>query len=350
VSPNPTLVVRCDLGPSLGVGHLMRCVALAEEFAARGFRVVFCADAGEVPFALEQLRSRGFAWVPTPVPTPEAHLAQLHDLGADVVVIDSYRLPERVYAGIRAAYTLLAMVDGDPARCDGDVFLDQNIGAEHDVWPLPARTVRLAGLDYALMRDELLRARPATSGARVESDPPRLFAFFGGTDPFAAAPEVTRALVATGRPMTLRVVGATESIRAELADLEPAPNQVVEVLGPTSSLAAEVVASDLVISAAGTSSWELLCLSAACAFVCVAENQQVSYDRVTERGVVVGLGRLGQLRADPRHAVRTLQRLLDDPGERDRLRNEAGRLVDGQGRTRVSEVVLRKWRRAAASG
>jgi len=350
VSPNPTFVVRCDLGPSLGVGHLMRCVALAEEFAARGFRVVFCADAGEVPFALEQLRARGFDWVPTPAPTPEAHLAQLRDLGADIVVIDSYRLPEPVYTGIRAAHTLLAIVDGDPAGRDGDVFLDQNIGAEHDVWPLPAGTVRLAGLDYALMRDELLRARAATTGARVESEPLRLFAFFGGTDAFGAAPDVTRALVATGRPMLLRVVGATESIRAELAHVEASPNQVIEVLGPTSSLATDVVSADLVISAAGTSSWELLCLNAACAFVCVAENQQVSYDRVTALGVVAGLGRLSEVRADPASAVRVLQRLLDDRPERDRLRSEAGHLVDGQGRMRASEAVLLERRRRDGPG
>ena len=38
------------------------------------------------------------------------------------------------------------------------MLLDQNIGAEQDDWPLPEGAVRLAGLDYALMRDEI-RAR-----------------------------------------------------------------------------------------------------------------------------------------------------------------------------------------------
>ena len=35
----PVLAVLCDVGPRYGVGHLMRCVALAEEFAARGTTV-----------------------------------------------------------------------------------------------------------------------------------------------------------------------------------------------------------------------------------------------------------------------------------------------------------------------
>ena len=41
----------------------------------------------------------------------------------------------------------------------------------------------------------------------------RLFAFFGGTDAFGAAPVLTRALVATGAAFDLRVVGATDALR-----------------------------------------------------------------------------------------------------------------------------------------
>jgi spore coat polysaccharide biosynthesis predicted glycosyltransferase SpsG len=347
VSPTPTLVMRCDLGASSGVGHLMRCIALAEEFAARGSRVVFSAAMAEVPFAQEQLRSRGFAWVDPPAGTPEDHLVQLREIGADIVAVDSYHLPPAVYSGIRSTHTTLAVVDGDPAGREADVFLDQNLGAEQDVWPLPPGAVRLAGLDYALMRDEVRRARPVDTHRHVESEPLRLFAFFGGTDAFGAAPDVTRAVLATGRPVTLRVVGATESIRAKLVGLDLAPGQVVDVIEPTSALASEVVAADLVVSAAGTSSWELLCLGAACAFLCVADNQQVSYERITTLGTVAGLGRLERVRADPQDAVRQLGRLLDDPAERDRLRTEAGRLVDGQGRVRVAEAVLEQWRQRA---
>jgi spore coat polysaccharide biosynthesis predicted glycosyltransferase SpsG len=322
----------------------MRCVALAEEFAGRGFRVVFSADAETVPFALEQLRSRGFAWVDPPLETPESHLAQLRELEADVVVIDSYHLPASIYPAIRAAHTTLALVDGDPEGRAADVYVDQNIGAEHDTWSLPAGAVRLAGLDYALMRDDLLRARSTTPGDRAESEPLRVFAFFGGTDVFAAAPDVTGALVATQLPFALRVVGATEAIRARLAAARPGPGQTIEVIEPTHSLARHVVDADIVISAAGTSSWELLCLGAACAMVCVAENQRVSYDRVTSLGAVAGLGRLEGLRADPKDALRVLRRLLDERTERQRLRTAAGSLVDGRGRARVTDVALREWR------
>ena len=128
----------------------------AEEFAARGFEIVFSADVETVPFALDQLRERGFRWV-----APPDSVAGLVEQAqsADAVVIDSYALPLESYVAVRRTRPTLAMVDGDPAGRDGHLLLDQNIGAETDDWPLPEGTTRLAGLEYALMRDEILTAR-----------------------------------------------------------------------------------------------------------------------------------------------------------------------------------------------
>jgi spore coat polysaccharide biosynthesis predicted glycosyltransferase SpsG len=331
-----SLLVRCDVGPTYGVGHLMRCVALSEEFAARGFEVTFSADVATVPFARDQLSRRGFRWVDPP--DTVAGLVEQAE-GADAVVIDSYSLPREAYAAVRRARPTLAIVDGDPGEKDGHVIVDQNIGAEADDWPLPEGTVRLAGLDYALMRDEIRSARTARHAPPAV--PRRVFAFFGGTDAFGAAPVLTAALVATGLPFDLRVVGATSDLRAQLSRTSPGPGQQVTILEPTSELAREVTAADLVVSAAGTSSWELLCLGAACAFVCVADNQEVSYGRVVALGAVAGLGRMEVLRGDSAVAVGQLARLLPDVEAQDRLRAVGSRLVDGRGRERVADAVVR---------
>ena len=333
------LLVRCDVGPAYGVGHLMRCVALSEEFASRGFEVVFSADVESVPFAQDQLRARGFRWV-----APPDSASGLVDQagGADAVVIDSYALPREAYTDVRRVRPTLAIVDGDPAGTDGHVMVDQNIGAEGDKWPLPEGTVRLAGLDYALMRDEILSARSGTHAP--PGSPVPVFAFFGGTDAFGAAPVLTRAMVATGLPFDLRVVGATEALLDELHLTMAGPDQRITAIEPTSELASEVNSADVVVSAAGTSSWELLCLGAACAFVCVADNQVVSYDRVTALGAVAGLGRLERLRADSTEAVRVLGQLLSDGSEQDRLRAAGRSLVDGRGRERVADALIRHLR------
>jgi spore coat polysaccharide biosynthesis predicted glycosyltransferase SpsG len=331
----------CDAGPTLGIGHLMRCIALAEEFRSRGFEVRFAADVADVPWAAGQLTARGFAVVePAAYDDVAGLVAQVAAEDPDVVVLDSYLRPLEAYAALRpAGSVLLALVDGDPAGREADVLLDQNIGAERDTWPLPAGATRLAGLDHALMRDELLAARPAAPRSEAEARP-RVFTFFGGTDAFGAAPVLAAALIATGKPFAATVVAATPDLAAAVMALEPADGQSFDVIGPSDRLAEQVADADLVVSAAGTSSWELCCLGAAAALVCVADNQVESYGRAVDLGVVAGAGLLTDLRDDPTPAVDVLHDLLADPAPRDQLRRRAWHAVDGLGRTRVVDAVL----------
>jgi spore coat polysaccharide biosynthesis predicted glycosyltransferase SpsG len=330
--PGQVLVVICDVGPQYGVGHLMRCVALAEEFARRGATVVFAADVASVPFAVLQVESRGFLHVAAPQGV-EDHLRVLTELGATAVVIDSYHLPLSLYDAVRAAVPTLALVDGDPGGRSAHLLVDQNIGAESDHWPLPDRSVHVAGLDYALMRTEILDRRPAAPRSD-RADPARVFAFFGGTDAFGAGPVLTGALVATGMPFSLRVVAPRPWDEPVVAG----PGQSVELIAPTDRLADEVLAADLVVSAAGTSSWELLCLGAACAFVCVADNQALAYGRAIESGLGLGLGVLDALAADSATATTVLREGLADAELRAGLRERGWHKVDGGGRGRVLDA------------
>ena len=340
--PARAVVVWCDLGPQIGVGHLMRCLALAEEVARRGREVVFLADASSVPFARDQLAARGFRSVPPPA-TEAEQLALVASLAPEAVVVDSYRLPPSTYAALHASYRTLAIVDGEIGEREADVYLDQNIGSEDDPRALPAGAadaVRLAGLRYSLMRRDILRRRPDDPDAHAEATPLRVLAFFGGTDAFGAAPVATAALIGTGKPFALTVVAAGETSRAALEALQPGPGQQIDVISPTDRIAEMVTAADLVVSAAGTSSWELLCLGAAVAFVCVADNQEESYGRIAAQELCFPLGKLSAMRADPTAATEVLRTALTDAGARSALRRRGWELVDGAGGARVADRLL----------
>lgn len=343
----PLVVVLCDAGPRLGVGHVMRCLALAEELVARGVAVTLIADLAEVPWVADQVRRQGVEVLPPVGDDPVAARIELvRALAPSAVVVDSYLLPSRFYdilyaAGATHGWRVLALVDGDPADRVADLYLDQNIGAERDDWPIPDFARRLAGLDYALLRGEVTAHRPDSPRADRADDTgavPRVLAFFGGTDAYAVAPRAVDLLVATGVRWEATVVAATPTIRAALDGVATAPGQRLTVIEPTDDLPARVAAADVVVSAAGTSSWELLCLAAASAFVCVADNQRVSYRRIVEEGLGVGLGTVADLAGGP--ACAALTALLIDPDRRASLRRAAWSRVDGRGRSRVADALL----------
>jgi spore coat polysaccharide biosynthesis predicted glycosyltransferase SpsG len=339
--------VRCDVGPTRGIGHLMRCLALAEELRGRGAEVLFVSDSHTVPWAHDQILSRGLAVEPA-VWTADEHLALFSRLGLDAAVFDSYDLDPAVYAVVRrAGLPTLAVVDGDLRGAEADLYVDQNLGSELDSPELPAGSIRLAGLDYVLLRDEVLALRPAQPPEPKVAATPGVFAVFGGTDAYGAGPHAVAALAATGLPFDATVVAPRPELVEAIRAVRLTDGQRVEPIGPTRRLAAEVVASDLVISASGTSTWELLCLGAVAGLVCVVDNQVLGYERTVATGAAAGIGVLSDLVRDPSRAVPVLTGLLGDRAERARLAATGWRMVDGKGRARVADALLGLARRSA---
>ncbi|MFI6733622.1 PseG/SpsG family protein [Nonomuraea sp. NPDC050451] len=311
---------RCDAGVRSGVGHLVRCVALAEELCARGVEVVFLGEVRGSAWALAQLRERALPLVPAP--EEPARLAALaRELRLDAAVLDSYDLPEGTGAALRGAgLTVLGIVDGDPLGQEADLYLDQNLGAEHRPFPLPAR--RLAGARYVLLRDSV-RGRGRT---RPAGPVPRVLCFFGGTDSAGVAPAWAGALLATGLPFEATVVS-------------PTPFEAggpIAVIPPTDRLPELMAGADLVLTAAGSAVWELLHLGVPTALTWVADNQLIGYEELVGRGVAAGLGR-----AADAAAVGVLARLLTDPAAREEHGRRGRGLVDGKGRERVADALLR---------
>ncbi|GAA3574435.1 spore coat protein [Kribbella ginsengisoli] len=332
--------VRCDVGVRRGVGHVMRSLALAEELRGRGAEVVFVCDSPSVPWADEQIRARGIAVEPAVWGAGE-HVEMVRRLGLDAVVFDSYDLPGEVFSAVRGSgVPTLAIVDGELRGADADVLVDQNLGAEFDRPVLPQGSVRLAGLEYVMLRDEVLASRPVEAPILRVGGVPRVFAFFGGTDAYGAGPYVVRALAATGVVFEATVVAPGDELAEAIGAVQLQPGQDVRVIGPTSELAKAVVESDLVVSASGTSTWELLCLGATAGLVCVVDNQEMGYERAVATGAAAGVGTLASLKADVTEAAAVLRKLLTNPQERQQLAQAGWKLVDGQGRARVADALL----------
>jgi spore coat polysaccharide biosynthesis predicted glycosyltransferase SpsG len=340
-----TVGIRTDAGAQRGVGHLVRCVALAEELVERGVAVKFLSDLGGLTWAEQQLVRRGLPWHPAPY-DPVGLVAACERLELDALVIDSYTLPaEHSVAVRRTGRPVLAVVDGDFRGQTADIYVDQNLDAVIDA----DGAVGLAGLDYALLRSSVRELRPSSAPVlaghdkRATSRTPKVVAFFGGTDAYRAAPQLARLLTATGVAFDATVVAADDGLRADLVAVDTGPGQHFEIISPTDELPKLLAGADLAVSASGTSTWELLCLGLASALVWVVDNQILGYERTVAHGYAAGLGRLGQFTDK---SVDVLRELLTRPGSRSALAVRAWEAVDGRGAERVADALLAAVRRS----
>jgi spore coat polysaccharide biosynthesis predicted glycosyltransferase SpsG len=332
-----TVGIRTDAGAQRGVGHLVRCVALAEELLTRGVAVKFLSDLGGLSWAEQQLTRRGLPWHPAPF-DPVGLVAACDRLDLDALVVDSYTLPPEHSAAVRrTGRPVLAIVDGDFRGQTADIYVDQNLDAVLDV----EDAVGLAGLDYALLRHVVRQLRPLDAPVHMTARTPKVVAFFGGTDAYRAAPQVARLLTATGAAFDATVVAADDRLRQDLLAVTPGPGQHFEIISPTDDLPELLAGADLALSASGTSTWELLCLGLASALVWVVDNQIPGYERTIANGFAAGLGRLGQFTD---RSADVLRELLTRPGSRAALATRAWSAVDGNGVERVAEALLGRLR------
>jgi spore coat polysaccharide biosynthesis predicted glycosyltransferase SpsG len=283
------VLLRCDGGGPLGVGHVIRSLALAEAAVAAGHEVVV-AGHFEGSFLQAQLTAAPVEIVEVPAQAPDVGsdpiLALIQRFGPDVVHLDGYDLSR----WLMGSFVLSNMEDGSFGRRPADVVIDPTMGAELSPRPDDGSTLLLRGSRYTPIRQRVLDARRSGRADTAHDAAARsLLVVMGGTDPVGLAPVAVRLLAGTGLVLDVTVIAVGEIAERVRAAAEGS-SLSLSVLAPVDDLAALMVRQDLVVSAAGTSVWELCCIGVPMAVVWAVDNQRVGYDGVVAAGAAVGLG------------------------------------------------------------
>lgn len=334
------VLFRTDADQAMGMGHVMRCRAVAEAVLERGGRALFVSHQPPAGLA-ETLSAAGvemhrLAARPGSADDLRETLAVAAAQGATALVADGYHFTSDYLAGLDAALPLavlddMAMLDPLP----GAVVVNASPGADRLPYGRIAPAARkLLGAAYALIRTDIRRwigreAVPPSARRRV-------VVTFGGSDPLAlTAPVARRLRAALPDDVGLDVVigPATRDAAALAAELAPErAGDTVQVAPP--SLAPLFAAAGLVVTAGGGTVGELVALGVPAVVAVVVDNQEGAaatcpYPCIDARqpGAVDVL-------------LEQVLRLWNDPPGRDAQAAGLRGLVDGQGALRVADVLL----------
>lgn len=312
----------------------MRCLTLAEAFIARGHDVHLMAAEIDVPWIAETLTASSI----------ELHKCRADDLPLDDIValrpdwviVDSYTIDPFLISQLNLTLHVLAVIDGDDRDIQAELYLDQNLGAETDSRKHNVRDHVLAGAKYALIRDAVLAERREHPW-HMSSSRPSVVAFAGGTDPTDAGPRMAEALVGLGDSVDVTFVAP--KIRhlaiAEAFGREAAPR----ILAPTTELPTLLGAADVVVSAAGTSAWDVCTLGIPSVLIAVVGNQQSSLMQAVSRGLSLGIDATHESTAIRRYLGAMVSQLVSNQEMRKNLSRECLATFDGRGKVRVVEYM-----------
>lgn len=309
-------VFRTDASVTIGTGHVMRCLTLANALARRGADVSFICREHEGHLC-DQIKDRGFPVhrLPPPVEGFEAEKLPYHALwlGAtwqedaeqtcaaistlgfkpDWLVVDHYALDLRWEKILRPFVGHIFVIDDLADRThDCDLLLDQNLVADlHTRYTdkVSADCSLFLGPEYALLQpiyaDLHDRIPPREGSIR------RILISFGGADSDNLTGRALAAFLSLNRPdIDVDVVISEGSPYVSQIQDQAAGHANIHLHGTLSTLAPLMAQADIAIGAAGTTSWERLCLGLPALVVTLAENQRAIADGLHHRGLVRWLG------------------------------------------------------------
>jgi UDP-2,4-diacetamido-2,4,6-trideoxy-beta-L-altropyranose hydrolase len=331
-------VFRCDASPTLGAGHVLRCLALAEEFIAAGRQVVFAVRAETlktVPALGDTVRTLKLVGS---VECEATELAGVFPNGADILVIDHYQLNEEFESSCRGlARTVVVLDDRSGRRHDCHVLIDAGAADPSAYGSLVPRTARiLAGPKHALLRRAFVARRMAALARRDGRPVENILVSFGATDPRNATAVALEALGNVDHNAKITV--ALSSQAPHLQDVEHRFGMRIRLILDPSDMAELICEADLAIGAAGVSAYERACLGLPSILVTLADNQRGIADLLVVTGAAIGAGAL-----DPGLGKRIgahLQNVSRDAQARIRMARAASIFVDGAGAHRVAKAVM----------
>lgn len=323
-----TVAFRCDASKTMGIGHVMRCLTLAQELRAHGAEIIFICSA-ETVRSVKLLTDYSYKTV------PEDYAPMV-----DWLVIDHYALSADDYERAARLWAKKILVIDDLANRshDCDILVDMTHGRNETDYKylVPSSCVILTGAQYALLRPEFLELRGALN--RNFDDARRVLVSFGGMNPKGAT-ELALSMLAryVHRELEIDVVIGSnaqglDEVRALIEQMNADQRHKVALHVDTNDIASLMARAHLCLGAGGTSSWERCCLALPAVVIELADNQSnISYN-LHEVGAIINTGQIESVNGS---LEKVFSELIFSVKALHQMSMTAANICDGEGVGRV---------------
>ena len=295
------IVFRVDSSSQMGVGHLMRCLTLADELKKQNHNATFiCRELkGNLIKSIEhrvlilpidkdfQSDDLYLSWLgATQEQDAKQTIQVIHD-NADLLIVDSYALDEVWHKQLKPHAKKIMVIDDLADReFDCDVLLNQNLASKQGDYQgkVPSDCELLLGCEYALLRPEFAAFRKRALEKRKKTQEIKnILISMGGSDKKNITYNVLQQL---NDGFNIVVVLSSASLHREMI-MDYVKGKNIEVIINADNMAELMLDADLAIGAGGSTSWERCCLGLPTLLFVTAENQKVIAENLERLGAVM---------------------------------------------------------------
>lgn len=378
------VVIRADANSKIGMGHVMRCLSVADALLKRGEEVLF-VTADDTPVPLLTKKGIPYCVLHTDYADMEAELPKLWNALSELpqgpgvpeaalpqrntsILVDSYYVTEKYLAALKKRITTIYMDDIYAFSYPVDMLINYNIYGEEMGYEkdaafadtklllganyVPLREEFSVGTGYAQSRKELSaeteNVTPAEDRLHQTAEQGRtadggILITTGGSDSFNLAGQLLMEAMKYDALKEKEYHVVSGSLNPHIGELQALAqkHENIHIHCNVTNMAELMAESEVALSAGGSTLYELCAVGVPVIAFSFAENQERLVQTFVKRGIAQ-YG--GNYRTDRNKMIQNtiagLETLLEDENLRTEYRKKARTLVDGKGADRIAEAII----------
>jgi len=346
------IIFRVDSYHSIGSGHLIRCLNLADELNDFN-NIWFITIASD--YFVELINQRGYKALVIDRTSQKNEYKRIdynqdasrtiqiikeHRINVDILIVDNYALDDRWEEQLRSFAKKIVVIDDLANRkhvCD--LLLDQNLVENMNTryhHLIQKNTELLLGPKYIILGKEYSLQRKDIS---IRSNNiKRVLISFGGVDEFNFTGKLVEHFSRAKFKGIQFEVAVTDSF-VFLEDLLTRSNQNnIKIHRNIDSLALLMKKCDIAIGAGGTTTWERLSLALPSIVITIADNQLESAKLLSKMGLIYWIGHYDAL---AKGWKKNLEDLILSNKNNENISKKSFSIVDGLGSKKVEKRIMR---------
>ena len=359
------IAIRADGGPAVGMGHIMRCLAVAEELKVLGCRVYFISRYIQ---GIDQVAAMGFEVFELVIEADKTtnnifsakfnygSKEELEDdiiatrtiivqQGCDLLLVDKYNLSTEYFVRLKEFVEKVAFIDDlNKFKCSANIIINGNVNA-----PLLGYTENftgqklLIGTKFTPLRKECRHIPKKEIHSVTDGDNSRLLEIMittGGADPYNCTAKLLEILLEDKQTSNIRynvIVSSGFVHRDQIQRIADKNSNIVLYIDP--KYMSEIMCrSDLAIASGGSTLYELCCCGTPTIAFIMADNQKSIVNMLSSDGYIQSLGWYNQL--ENKNITQIVKDFINNFEERNDYSQKMQGLIDGRGALRISQEIV----------
>lgn len=349
------IAIRADGGPSIGMGHIMRCLNLAIELRLLGCEIFFISKIKE---GILKIINSGFTAIPLEYNDniknikgfeygDKAELKTecnniiniINEYSLDAIIVDSYNVDDNYLLTIKKHVKKLCYIDDvNEFVYPVDVLINGNVtGKLYRYHKFYDNEIMFLGTEYNLTRQEF-RDIPQK---KINKNIKEIMITVGGADPQNATIKlldiINQHKVLADKKINVIVGPAFTNIDViKNYSLHFSNLNVMENVHTMSKI---MMSSDIAISAGGSTLYELCACGVPTIALIFAENQKGIVEYLEKANLIFSAGWFNELRPEKFQLI--LNNLICDNSIRENMSKSMQNLIDGYGAKRLADQLIK---------